>query len=218
MCRKFVWALSFGVLLFAPLSWAQELQRMTANIGGGIGIPLSDASTISKTTGQFVLGGGANISRHFGVNSEFLWLKLPIEQSALDQAGVISANADELSLTVNGIARLSLTGRTGVYAIGGGGWYHRFGSLVLDQSGRVPAVVCGTLLVLLGANCVQVTIPSSQVPAQGSSSVLGGNIGAGITMGLRERTMKFYAEARYHHVPYKDVKVDHLLLTFGVRW
>jgi hypothetical protein len=217
MGRNAAWAFLFGISFVASLR-AQEFSAVNANIGVGAALPVGPASAIAGPGGHFVLGAGANVSRRFGLNGEFLWMKVPVKKSALQQANLLSASTAEIALTVNSIVRFPASSRIALYGIGGVGWYHRFGSLVLDEPGRVPAVICGSLLAWIGVDCVHVLIPSDQVPRQASSSAFGGNIGAGITRSLGEKTIKLYAETRYHHAAHSGTDSDNVLLTLGVRW
>jgi hypothetical protein len=197
---------------------AQEFQRINGNIGGGLAFPVSGTADVANMSGHFVLGAGANINQRFGINGEFLWLRMPIKDSVLTEASVNSASVIELSVTANGIVRFPLSNRVSAYAIGGGGWYDRSGSLVIQGAGTIPAVVCGAFLNFFGVNCVSVSIPSDQVPASNSSHAFGGNIGGGITRALGERGPKLYTEVRYHYAPHANISTEHLLLSFGVRW
>jgi hypothetical protein len=203
------------LLLLAVAAFSQDYPRWNFNIGGGIGFPLSTTSNFIGNAGHVEVGAGPNFSRHLGLSGEFMWHDLPIKRSVINALGVPSASAREYALTANAVIRSSGNRHLGMYAIGGGGWYHRSGEATAPA--LVPGTVCPAFWVWWGT-CVTGLWPSNVVLASASDNALGGNIGGGMTYRLGESEAKFYTEIRYHHASHNKVDTDLLPLTFGLRW
>src|SRR3954471_5812969 len=186
--------------ILVPSLSAQEFQRWNGSVGGGLQVPAGEMSRFTNLSGHLVGGIGANLTEHFGINGELLWTFLPVKQSVIAQSNLLGAHGFEGAFMLNAIYRFPVTSRLGAYAIGGGGWYHRAAVLRVDQSGTVPAIICGGLLTFLAGNngCISGDIPTNQVQQTHSSNALGGNIGAGLTMPVGEGATKLYLETRYH--------------------
>ena len=212
-CKSLLIAVCLEVLVFA--AYAQDVPRWNFNVGGGIGFPQSNTADFVNNGANFVVGGGPNLTRLLGVDGEFMWHDLPVKQSVITQLGVPAASAREYALTINGILRLPMKGRLGIYGIGGGGWYHRSGEATAPA--LVPGTVCPPFWDWWGT-CISGLWPANVVIASTSSNAFGGNIGGGVTYRLGESGVKFYTEIRYHHASHNQVNTDLLPLTFGVRW
>jgi len=204
-----------GVTALVGACWAQGFSRWNFNIGGGFGVPLSTTSDFAGTGGNFVVGGGPNISRIFGVDGEFMWQGLPIKQNVINAIGVPDAHAREYSVTGNLIIHIPTGKRFAPYLIGGGGWYHRSGEATAPA--LVPGTVCPPFWVWWGT-CVSGLWPGNVVIASSSSNAFGGNVGGGLTFRIGESHLKFYSEVRYHHASHDHVDTDVLPVTFGLRW
>jgi Outer membrane protein beta-barrel domain len=208
--------LLFATVLTAWIAHAQyEVPRFNFNIGGGIGFPLSSTSDFVNEGANFVIGAGPNFARAFGMNAEFMWHDLPVKRGVINELRVPDASARVYSVTINGILRVPTHGHLGIYGIGGGGWYHRSGEATAPA--LVPGTVCPSFWVWWG-ECVNGLWPGNVVLGSSSSDAVGGNIGAGLTLGLGEGSLKFYTELRYHHASHNKVSTDILPLTFGLRW
>jgi hypothetical protein len=70
----------FGVVASVQ---AQDESKFLFNIGGGIGFPRGDLSRFVNNGANFVVGGGHNFTKAFGVDAEFMWHDLPINSSAI---------------------------------------------------------------------------------------------------------------------------------------
>jgi opacity protein-like surface antigen len=193
---------------------AQEVGGWNFNLGGGVGFPLKNTSNFINDGANIVVGAGPNFGRFFGIDGEFMWQDFPIKQSVLTLTGAPAASARQYSLSGNVIFRIPTGTRLGLYAIGGGGWYHASGELTTPTV--VPGTVCAPFYVFWGV-CTSGLIPVNAVIASRSENAFGGNIGGGLSFRLRGRT-KFYSEVRYHHASYNIGKTDILPLTFGLRW
>ena len=210
---------SLCIAAFASAAISQEASQqappLNFNVGGGVGFPLGATSDFSGNGGTFVVGGGPNFGRFFGLSGEFMWNNLPIKSSVLRAIEVPSVSARQYALTLNGILRVPTHGKLGAYLIGGGGWYHRSGELTAPIV--VPGTVCSTFWVWWGS-CVSGLFPANAVLASSSSNAFGGNFGGGLTFGLGTQNTKVYTEVRYHHASYNHVNTNLLPLTFGLRW
>jgi opacity protein-like surface antigen len=198
----------FGLL--AP-AHAQEHSKWLFNIGGGIGFPQGDLGSFVNDGGHFVIGGGYNFARHFGVDSEFMWHDLPINSATKQLLQTPGASARQYAWTFNPIFHFPLGQHFGAYAIGGIGWYHRSGETTTPGVG----VVCDPYWSWwYGCAIGSVNF----VTGSRSADAFGENIGGGLTFRLGESHLKVYTEVRYHHAGYNKVSTRILPLTFGIRW
>lgn len=202
-----------AMLILLPVSvYAQETHNTwNFNIGGGPGFPLGNLSNFADTGGHFVVGGGYNLTKNIGVNTEFMWHDLPINSTTRQFLGTPGASARQYSVTFNPILRVPLGNKLGAYAIGGGGWYHRSGETTTPGAG----VVCDPYWSWW-YGCTVGTVDF--VTGSRSADAFGGNIGGGLTFRIGESGAKIYTEVRYHHAGYNKVSTDVLPLTFGLRW
>lgn len=202
-----------AVLILLPVSaYAQEGHNTwNFNIGGGPGFPLGNLSNFADTGGHFVVGGGYNLTKNIGVDTEFMWQDLPINSTTRQILRTPGASARQYSVTFNPILRVPLGNKLGAYAIGGGGWYHRSGETTTPGAG----VSCDPYWSWW-YGCTVGTVDF--VTGSRSADTFGGNIGGGLTFRIGESGAKFYTEVRYHHAGYNKVSTDVLPLTFGLRW
>ena len=203
----------FMLIFFASLLpvQAQEYNRFLFNIGGGIGFPLGDLGSFVNNGGNFVVGGGYNFLKDFGVDSEFMWHDLPVNSATKQLLSTPGASARQYSWTFNPIVHFPLGQHLGAYAIGGVGWYHRSGETTTPGVG----VVCDPYWSWW-YGCALGSV--NFVTGSRSSDAFGENIGGGLSVRLGESNAKIYAEIRYHHAGYNRVSTNLLPLTFGLRW
>lgn len=190
---------------------AQEYSKWLFNVGGGVGFPQGDLSSFVNNGGNFVIGGGYNFRRNFGVDSEFMWHDLPINSATKERLQTPGASARQYAWTFNPIVHFPLGEKFGAYGIGGIGWYHRSGETTTPGAG----VICDPYWSWwFGCTIGSVDI----VTGRTSANAFGENIGGGLTYRLGESNCKIYAEVRYHHASYSKVSTNLLPLTFGIRW
>jgi hypothetical protein len=201
-------------ILFA--SAAAQDHPYTFNIGGGPGFPVSDISNFSSVGGDFVIGGGANLSERIGFNGEFMWHDLPPKSSIVALTGAPNGSAGLYSLTGNLLFRTSRQNKLGLYGIGGIGWYHRTWELTAPT--LVLGSSCSTSYVWWGVECSNGLVTSNTTLRSGSTDGFGYNAGAGITFRLGESYWKVFTEVRYHHAFQHGVDTQVLPLTFGIRY
>jgi hypothetical protein len=68
------------MICFALMSASAREHHLGFNIGGKPGFPLSNLSSFVNTGANVVVGVGYKFPRLFGVDSEFMWNDLPINQ------------------------------------------------------------------------------------------------------------------------------------------
>ena len=205
--------LYFGVaiLLCAVVpAHTQDYSKFLFNVGGGIGFPLSNLSNFVNDGGNFVIGGGYGFMKHVGVDTEFMWHDLPINDATKAHLQTPGASARQYSWTFNPIVHTQIGDRFGVYGIGGIGWYHRSGETTTPGVG----VICDPYWSWwYGCTLGSVNI----ITGSRSANAFGENIGGGATIRLGGGHVNFYTEIRYHHAGYNKVSTNLLPLTFGIR-
>ena len=201
----------FGMLASAHGQEQSDYTRFNFNIGGGVSFPQGDLGNFVNDGANFVVGGGVNFSRIFGVDSEFMWSDLPINSATKALLATPGASARQYAWTFNPILHLPLGHHVGAYVIGGIGWYHRSGETTTPGTG----VVCDPYWSWW-YGCTIGTV--NFVTGSRSANSFGENIGAGLTFRLGESHAKIYAEARYHHAGYNRVATQLVPVTFGIRW
>ncbi len=205
--------LFFGIaILLCALvpAHSQDYSKYLFNIGGGIGFPLGNLSNFVNDGGNFVVGGGYGFMKHVGVDSEFMWHDLPINDATKAHLQTPGASARQYSWTFNPIVHTQIGDRFGVYGIGGIGWYHRSGETTTPGVG----VVCDPYWSWW-YGCSVGTV--NFVTGSRSANSFGENIGGGATIRLGGGHVNFYTEIRYHHAGYNGVSTNLLPLTFGIR-
>jgi len=193
-----------------------ETPRYNFAIGGGPTFPQGDVGTLANTSGNFVVGGGANLGKTFGFDGEFMWNNLPPKSSIVALTGAPDGSARLYSVTGNIIGHTHETRKLGAYGIGGIGWYHR--SWELTRPTISVGTVCLPSYVWWGVVCTNGLVQSTAVLKSGSSNAFGWNVGAGVTYRLGQSHGKFYTELRYHHAYTNKIDTAVLPLTFGFRW
>jgi opacity protein-like surface antigen len=190
---------------------AQDEGRWLFNIGGGIGFPQGNLSSFVNNGANFVVGGGYNFTKRFGLDTEFMWHDLPVNSQTKQLLQTPGASARQYAWTFNPIFHFPLGSKFGAYAIGGIGWYHRSGETTTPGVG----VICDPYWSWwFGCTIGSVNI----VTGSRSENAFGENIGGGLTFRLGEHRAKIYTEIRYHHASYNRVATNILPLTFGIRF
>jgi hypothetical protein len=138
----------------------------------------------------------------------------PIRAASKDNS--ITGHSNLYSVTGN--YRFEWLGRQfGAYFIGGGGWYYR----TLGFTGPVSSgtgTECVPAWIWWGFTCTSGIVTANQSVGGYSSSVLGGNVGAGLTIKVGEPSYRVCLEPRYPYAPTKNVSTHLLEITFGVRY
>ena len=107
---------------------ADEYEKLTFNVGGGISTPLNPTGAYAGVSGNFVLGAGYNITKKDAVFGEFLWSGLPSNLFVIQPVQAPFSTINLIALTVNYRRQFDRLGGSpfGVYLTGGGGWYYRY--------------------------------------------------------------------------------------------
>jgi Outer membrane protein beta-barrel domain len=210
--RSFLLAVVAIVVAAAlPAAHAQDYNRFLINVGGGMGYPQGDLNSFVNSSGSFVAGGGYNLTRYLGVDTEYFWQDLPVNDRFKQVLREPNVRARQYAWTFNGIARVPIRGKFGAYVIGGIGWYHRSGEATTPSVG----VICDPYWSWW-YGCVIGT--SDIVTKSKSSNAFGENIGVGFTYRWGESQLKVYTEVRYHHASYNNVSTQLVPVTIGIRW
>jgi hypothetical protein len=218
-------------LLLIPLAVAPVLQaqdecgnecKVNTNLGMVINAPASSSAHVVGIGWGIVGGAGYNFNKQNAIVSEFMWNRVYPSRGALQplqtasQSGDLKGNSDFYALTAN--YRFELRGRTlGTYLIGGGGWYFRNTWL----SHEVPSGsgnICTPVWRWFGYSCTSGKVNPSQPPVISSLNSLGANGGIGVTARVGEAPYRFYAEARYHYAPTKNISTHFIAITLGIRY
>jgi hypothetical protein len=203
------------ILLSAALVAQSEDPKYTFNFGAGPGFPQGRVSDFANTGANIVVGGGLNLTRTLGVNSEFMWHNLPPKDSVIAATGAPDGHAGLYSVTGNMIFKTPPR-PLGGYVIGGIGWYHRNWSLTAPTLS--VGTVCAPTYIWWGVSCFNGLVESTATLRSGSSDAFGWNAGVGGTFRLGESAAKIYTELRYHQASNTGVTTKVLPLTFGIRW
>ena len=198
-----------GVSLTCLLS-AQEGSKVSFNVGAGFTTPVG-ATSRRVDTGWNVQGGvGVKFIPHVGAMLQFNYNSMGINPPTLARFGVPGGNVNLWSLTLNPVVHLNPNGHVDWYFIGGGGLYSR-----TQQFTEPSSAVFTGFDPWFGFYPVEV--PVTNVLASRTVMKPGVNIGGGFAVGTRWNA-KFYAEARYHRMMFRDSHTDIIPVNFGLRW
>jgi hypothetical protein len=191
-------------------------------VQGGVGaaVPLGN-TTDSNTTGyNFLLSGGYNVNKHFGVNLEYRFDHLGIQSSVLnallaecnseDQdacANGITGSTHAWSFTLDPVYNFKTSGHWGGYATGGGGFYR----LLTSFNTPVP----------LGVECYYYCYEAygNELVSHSSSNQAGLDVGGGVVWKPNpEQHGGIFADVRYEWLNSPGTSTSILPITFGFRW
>jgi hypothetical protein len=224
-CVAVVVAMLLGIVLVCRVSAQDELgedSRVNTNLAVTITAPLNPTAHFVNVGGGFVVGAGYNASKRNAFIGEFMWNRLGASDAALApirsalQTHNINGHGNLYVLTGN--YRFELRGKTtGIYFIGGGGWYHRTAN-VTTHVATGSSITCTPTWLWWGFDCQSGTVTSNQTLASSTSDTLGANVGLGITFKVAEPRYRIYLEARYHYAPTKNVKTELIPISMGIRF
>jgi len=196
--------------------------KLNTNLAMIINAPVSSSAQVVGTGWGMVGGAGYNFNRHNAIVGEFLWNRVYPSAGTLQslqnvlQSRDLKGNTDFYALT--GDYRLELRGRLlGTYLIGGGGWYFR--NTWLSQEVKTgTGIPCTPTWRWFGYTCKSGMVNAGQPPVTSSTNALGANGGIGFTTRVGEAPYRFYAEARYHYAPTKNMSTHFIAITLGIRY
>jgi opacity protein-like surface antigen len=207
--KKIALTSSFG-LLFALTMCAQEVPHFTFNAGAGFTTPVGNTGRHLDTGWNAGAGAGYNFNSYLGAVVQFQFNDFGINSSTLTNIGVPDGSVRLWSLTLDPVVHLNPRGHFDVYAIGGGGLYHR------TQEFTAPTVATVTGFDPF-FGFVPINVQANQVLASSTVNKPGFNVGMGFAMGTKWKA-KVFAEARYHRMFIGDYHTDYVPVTFGVRF
>jgi hypothetical protein len=207
-----------GAFCLMPIQ-AQNLSKLTFNIGGGPTTPLNPTARYTGVSGNFVAGAGYNLNKHNSISGEFMWAGLPPNLFVFKPIGAPFGNINLYALTAQyRWHHDKLAGPLGAYLIAGGGWYYRHTSV--DQNYVVPdGTVCQPIYTFWGYGCTPEGFVYTATIASRGSSAGGVNAGVGFTLRLTDNGWKFFVESRYHYAWNGPLIPSTLVpVTFGFRF
>jgi hypothetical protein len=152
--------------------------------GAGANAPIGNDQPYNTWGGNFTVGAGLHLSRRFTAMAEYQFMDNKIPGSLIAAGGSDTGNAHINAITGEGFFDLvPEKWATGVYAVGGGGYYH--------MSTNFTDFECCDFYGY------EVPVTAFSI----SSNQMGGNLGIGIYHKLGgvygDGTMRLFAEARY---------------------
>jgi len=199
-----------------------EDSRLNTNLGMAWSVPLNPIAKVASFGWGTTAGAGYNLSRRNAIVGEFMWNRLFVSSSTLTplriatHSGDLNGHGNLYALTAN--YRYELRGRSsGVYLIGGGGFYFRNANLN-RQVVTGTATTCTREWLFWGFVCTNGVVSSDQTLASSSSGTWGANGGIGFTIKVGEPRYRLYFEARYHYAPTTRINTQLIPITMGIRF
>ena len=184
-------------------------------VGGGLSAPVGDAHTYLTPSYGFQVGGGRNFDKTFGVLLQFdydhfgfqgstlanqlaLYNKIidyynnqiPPPSSPISHLSSLDGSSHVWSISIDPTINLNAGSDTGIYVVGGVGFYHKTANFTVPST----ATYCDPYY-----GCYQYA--ANQTIDKYTSNAAGLNGGVGITHKLsRFSNERFYVEARYVYV------------------
>jgi hypothetical protein len=172
--------------------------KYTFMFGGGFTLPVGGTHHDLTTSYAVQAGGGRNFNKKLGVLLEFNWANFGIRTETLNNLlavyNSLGANLNQLggsshvwSFSIDPVYTLAQGDRSGVYATGGVGFYHKTANFT------IPAI--GITCDIFG-NCFE--FQANQTIDKYTSNAFGANLGFGYTYRFsRFADERFFVEARY---------------------
>jgi hypothetical protein len=183
---------------------ADGSNKYTFLFGGGFTLPVGGTHNDLTTSYAFQAGGGRAFNKKVAVLLEFNWANFGVQTATLNHLlavynslGATDQNGNPLSqlngtshvwsFSIDPVYTLAQGDRSGVYATGGVGFYHKTANF------SIPAV--GIACDIFG-NCFQ--FQANQTIDKYTSNAFGVNLGFGYTYRFsRFADERFFVEARY---------------------
>lgn len=199
-----------------------EDSKINSNVAMSLTAPLNPLGAFTTFGWGTTIGVGYNITTRNAIIGEFLWNRIYASSAALAPLRLaldshdLNGHSDLFALTAN--YRYELRGKTtGVYFIGGGGFYYRNASLSRKVVTGM-STVCTREWIFWGFSCSSGFVSSDQTLASNASGAFGVNGGIGITIKVGEPRYRFYVEARYHYAPTSPIDTQVVPITLGLRF
>jgi Outer membrane protein beta-barrel domain len=209
--RRILLSAAVCLLFTASLRAQNFLNDVTVAVGAGFTFPPGRTADHTKMGYNFVASGGPRFNPHLSLTVDFSLHYLDIKNSLVDPETGVDLSLGSImrvwSLTLNPAYEFIKQERFSSYATGGYGLYNR--QLQLASTGPVPAAACDSFWNVCVSNSPGI------VTGNLSPYKAGYNVGGGVTFGAH---LKFFVEARYHHMFTKNAATEIVPLTFGLRW
>jgi opacity protein-like surface antigen len=184
----------------------EEVPHFTAYFGGGFTTPLEAAGDRFNIGGNFM----------GGVGPRWKWFSLPVDfgydrmsSKRYNEHLDIGGNLTVWNLTLNPTVTFNPKGRFGAYFTGGYGLYSR--RTQITQVSWDGGIYCDPWWGYCWGGSY------TNVLGERTTYTGGYNVGAGITFG-GPRSVKFFAEARFHSMNTGNNRTEYIPVSFGARW
>jgi hypothetical protein len=196
----------------AALPASAQLSHFTGQIGGGFSEPVYDIGNRLNTGWNVTAGVGANVNPRFGLMLDFMFNDFAINRTTLNSLQVPDGTTRVWGFTLDPVVHLNPEGATDFYLTGGGGIYHR--TVEFTQ----PALATVSVFDPFFGIIYPANIGVNQVI--GSYTNLKGGLdgGAGVAFKIGSSHVRFFAEAKYHHIYTRPAATTIVPVTFGLRW
>jgi len=184
-------ALILLVIASCLTSSAQD-HRWTFDAGGGFSPLLGDLTNYLQNGWNIRVGAGYNYGPGISASIHYMYNSFGISPLVMHDTHSSSGDSHVWSLTLDPKLTLRYVGKVRPFVVGGVGYYRRTNHLT--NPSFVPAI------------------------GNGAFSSVGGSLGGGFDIDLRDTGLKIFSELRYHYAPTGRVAVRMIPATVGVRW
>jgi hypothetical protein len=193
-----------------------DYKNWTYNVGGGAGLTSGNTKTFVKGGGALAqLGVAHNTNKYFGFRLDFMWVNLPLRNSALQLAQATGANNHAYTLSLDPIINIPVTQKYSGYFVIGPSFIRRSGKL--DSSNVVPGTPCNAFWNYWGT-CFNSSVPLNKDFLTERQNEFGYNVGFGVARRVGEANHQVYAEVRLLHGSHNGNTTDSRTLAVGLRW
>jgi hypothetical protein len=186
-------------------------RRWAFETGAGFNAPIGNDIPYITWGANFTIGGGMHFSREFALLAEYQFIADKLPGALVAAGGGDTGNAHIQSITATPILDLMPKHTTGVYLVGGGGWYYK----------------STNWNVLVGYDFYGYPVYATANSFSSNQFGVSGGFGLSHRMGgvYGDGTAKLFAEARYLWIDTPRIGEPNGLgttglipVTIGVRW
>jgi opacity protein-like surface antigen len=209
-----------GIVVFVVLAFCAALsaqsapeKRYTFNAGGGVSPLAGSVSNRLNTGWHLTVGGGYNVLKPLSLGLQFTYNGFGVNRALLAEANAPGGDARVWSITAEPRLQLGTVHNISPYVVGGVGYYRR--TVDFTQPALLPFTVFDPFFGFLNG-----IVPANQIISSTTKGGIGGNLGAGFSIGLGERAggLRFFTEARYHYAATGATPTRMVPVTFGIRF